>query len=97
MPYSEHPPDLVLPYCEWGFAEFPHYAGAQMRVEFCREWKLDESPIFNEWSPHMKMVCRNREPMGDRRHNHCFRCVVGFPLWNDQKQSDYSEHRSLRV
>jgi hypothetical protein len=50
---------------------------------FCSEFKIDHHPLPHETA--MKVVCANRDPGGDRAHNLCLRCMVGYPMLSKQE------------
>lgn len=84
MPYSDPPPEMVVPDTRWG----RELAARDFRPEgivttVCNRY----TPRKRGWvetdddalRPFDVEFCNNRDRSGSRWHNHCFRCVSGFP------------------
>ena len=98
MPYSDEPPTLVFPDTREG----RHDRHMRLRLSdegvtaaLCSLYEPERNPLPNEHAHGYKQWCRNREQMGDRAHNWCFRCPAGFMLW--RTENDAAEHRRMSV
>lgn len=90
MPFSDTVPPIVYPDTYEGHLDSRrnHYEG--LYPYFCPDFKKDhhlssrEAMLLRGANRHTRTedvnLCANRNPMGDRRHNWCFRCPAGFIL-----------------
>lgn len=85
MPYSDFPPPAVYPDTYDGVMQRDREfrEGLVAGHALCSEFRQDQ----DNYSHHIPGVygvwCANREPMGDRAHNWCWRCPAGYRIWQD--------------
>lgn len=80
---------MVFPDDELGRHDAALMSRETAGVRTCSQFVKDRSPMRNKWSEGLRIVCRNREALGDRSHNWCMRCMAGFPMW----YGDDSDHQ----
>jgi hypothetical protein len=83
MPFSDHIPVMVVPDTDKGRFDAARHRREGIRVELCDRYKLDLYPLHNHLHAPLKEPCANRNPLGDRKHNWCFFCPAGYPIWYD--------------
>ena len=87
MPYSDHPPDLVVPDNKLGREDAVPFREQGVSVGYCKEYK--EERYTTTFTVQQNRPCGNRRAQGSRPHNWCFRCMAGFPIWfEDDSESD---------
>ena len=73
MPFTDFPPTVVFPDDERGWQAWRAWRKSKITVRYlCSEYVEDEGYVS------VKHQCANRDPMGHKRHNLCYRCVAGF-------------------
>ena len=93
MPYTDIPPTVVFPDDEGGRFDAANMRRESPGIMLCDRFEKDPSPLRNKWSEGLRVVCRNRETMGEQKHNWCMRCMAGFPVWYGED----TEHRSTVI
>ena len=83
MPFSDRVAPIVLPDTDKGRYDAARHRREGIRVDLCDRYKLDKHPLHNDHSAPVKEPCANRNPLGHRKHNWCFFCPAGFPIWYD--------------
>lgn len=85
MPYSDFPPDVIYPDTEEGrWLAACERARYGQRTGECNQYEPLNECGENKWVPPMKNPCRNRQYWGEKSHNWCMRCMVGYPWWAGQ-------------
>ena len=84
MPFSDPPPEMVVPDTRWGRKLREREFGPDgLHTTICNRYKEDTNHL-NADGDHMRPYpvpfCDNRDRMGSRWNNWCFRCVSGFPF-----------------
>jgi hypothetical protein len=74
MPFSESPPDIVMPATPEGYDDAAR-AVWDVYVGHCQDFSEDVYTFSYEGRR-----CNNRDPFGHRRHNWCYRCTAGYLL-----------------
>ena len=89
MPYSEVVPDVILPDAEGAWQDAKQYEDEGLYVAFCGDYVPDDQLGRSA----MRGQCAIRNPWGDKEHNWCYGCMVGYVMSvDDDPMSD-----SLRI
>lgn len=101
MPFSDSPPPIVYPDTYTGRQDARKAGLERGLVGFCSEYERDthlsmaEARRLRGASRDTRIedvnLCKNRYPMGERRHNWCFRCPAGFILVIDEHKTQADE------
>jgi hypothetical protein len=75
---------MVVPDTTWGRKLREREFGPEnLRTTICDRYKVDEHHLWAD-GDHMRPFdvpfCNNRDRMGSRWHNWCFRCVSGYTV-----------------
>lgn len=104
MPFSDYPPDIIVPRCPEGHAELIAMVNEepilQGLVYECGEFARTQYPIYTDddyYRPKHMPVCANRDRSGVRDMNWCCRCMSGLPATFAEKERETFRDAAINV